>query len=1029
MATTGDDLNIEVCQIPKLDLPAEMLDFIICQFRFFLERKPLVAQGKTDALWSRLMAALELSRDVESSFFLAPEYTLPFSRATEFSSFVTTQACKNSVYCVPVEHLTLKQVRVLAERMNITDDWLRSCYRADLERLNRRASLVFNVAVIAVKDALGNATFYLQPKILPALLEESKHLPGHLFQGGCAIKVFQTPTFAFAVTICFDFIGSAGRIPDRLLHWLERPGNSLDFLFVLQVNPKPLHREFERRLYLFANHPACQNTSLFFVNCDSASRLQSDQGETISGFNKTSVLGRFRIEATNEYKVEKSLEIAGDKFSGQEILQLDRMQRMMLLDNGERVIWLKCKPLRNWRDGPSYPRENDLRVYNYKHGSFEQLNLSTTFEYSPIREPLPAVPAEVYRPITIRRPSRFLGRSREISEVLEFLKSKKRCLLIYGDPGIGKSALAQQATSVALEREPGRFSGGLWFSSKDRHLSLKNFISDLAVSLDFVYVKQLDESEQKTEILRLLRQTLRGNCILVIDNVDTIRDAEMLEFIREISHHARIILTSRTPLTSGYCLKYLLRPMRRDDYKLLIQSSWPNIDESRINGLLRSLGGSPFALHLLFGYLRAEKLETPGQTITEVVDGERNIVDRMFKDAWDSVGPQGQMVINSLQLFSDAFTEEALRAVTGLPVARIDELFEELKRRYFVETLEYQDVNHVRYQIHPLTRKFSEAKRPKHSTEVRYIAYYTRFVSDHCRTESFQQIEQELRNIEKALDLCIRRNKPANYLKIISQLYYYYYERGFWNDAIEMCVKGYRYAQRTGNRSCSLEMASHVSWCAFRKEDFSLARKWLRISKMELRGSNRVLSRLRGLIEETEARISLVDDQIDVEEAQKLIEDAIRIYESFSDPKAITQQARALSYLGELQLEQRNYERAIEIFTQVKELADKHKNERFARKILAWTLGNLGEALLLKSEPYNARGEYLEICTNLFREGLILARKIERQHTIAHCCWGLGVALLALDRPEATDYLLSAKAIYEKLGKKSRIKALDKLLK
>jgi tetratricopeptide (TPR) repeat protein len=1025
MSDETHEFKIEVIQINDLKFPPTLLDFVLCQFNLCLERKPYIVHGK-NSLWKRFEEALIFSMEINSNFFLTPEYTLPFSKAQQLIRLIKDKAPINSVYCIPVEHLTLKQLQNLANLLNIAPETLNLQFPSNFDRIDRYAKLIFNVAIIALKDDQGNLFFYLQPKIFPALFEESQYLQPYLFQGGQVINVFKTPRLSFMVMICFDFIGWGRRLLDTITEWLIQPENDLDFLFILQVNPKPLHREYERGLYRFANHPACQYTSLFFVNCDSTSYLEGNN-ERIEGFNKTAVLGNFKLSYSTEYKVEGTIEIPPDKYAGQEILHLDRMRRLMLVGNGERVVWLRTNVLRNKLEGPTYPRENDIRLYTYKTKSLTLVDFTTTFEHVPM-QPLPDITKDVYRPITIEKPPIFVGRSQEVSLVLQFLKGAGGCLLIHGDPGIGKSSLSQFVAYSALNENQQQFSAGIWFSSKDRQLSMRRFLSDIAVSLDYAYLQQLDETEQKSEIIRLLRGTLKQASIIIIDNIENIIDSDMMSFIEELSKCAKVILTSRDPNTKIHCSKLELLPMKHDEIRQLIQHRWPGIDGDRIDRISGLVGGSPFAINLLLGYLIAEKSATLDQTITAIELSGENVIDWIFQKAWNALDPNGQTAINSFQLFADSFAKETVQGITDISMEKIDKLFEEFKKRYFIETMEYPDPRRLRYQIHPLVRKFSEAKKPEVSITNRYVDYYRRFVKEHCEAEDFKYIDQEIRNIEKALELCVEGNKLDTYLTMLSLLYYYYYERGFWNDAIEQCVKGYEYAQKLKSHHYLIEMSSRVSWCAFRKEEFSTAKEWLNIAKEESRKSRRVSSQSRGLLEETEARICLMDGEADIKKAHCLIETAIERYKSSSDPGAITLQARALSYLGELYMEQKEYQKAIEKFSEVKELAEKYRNENFTKKIFAWTEGNLGEALLLKSEEYPNpdRKEYLETCTDLFKRGINIARQIERKHTIAHCCWGLGMVLLALRRTEeGKNYLLSARDIYKRLGKKSRLSIID----
>jgi hypothetical protein len=939
-----------------------------------------------------------------------------------FADRFCAEANTNSVYCVPVEHISLQQLLKLAARLNISPQNLGSYFSVDLNKFDRYAKSIFNVAIIAIKDDSGKTFFHLQPKLFPALLEESKNIPGYYFQGGRTVTVFRSQSVSFAAIICFDFIGRGGLVPNALRQWLSQPGNELDLLFVLQVNPQPLHREFERTVYQFVNHPACQNTSLIFVNCDSSSQVRTKEHGRITGFNRTAVVGKFNLEQTSEYKVEQALVIAADKRLGEEVLQLNEQRRLMLVGKGERVAWLRISKLRDRLQGPTYPRTNDIRLFTYYKQSLRDLSFAVVYSHGPVKEPLP--PAEFYRPLTINEPALFVGRATEIVALHDFLAGKQRCLLIHGPAGLGKSTLAQRVASRTIRENPRLYSAGLWLSSKDRQLSLKRFMQEIALALNYPYLQQLDASEQKTEILRLFRTVLRRASIVIVDNVETINDPALVRFIEEISKYAKVILTSRNKNFPARCVKLPLQPMVENDLALLAQQLNAGTPQTTLK-IVKLVAGSPFVLHLLVGYLRSLPNNAQETHLAKLSESGESVVDWVFDQTLTALGKRARVAVNALQLFADTFTEHAINAVTGLPVNTVTGVIDQLRARYLVELIEYAEPLHRRYQVHPLVRTFSRARTPLTSTAVRYINYYSSFVEQHCRAETFAFIDHDIHNIQKALELCLSNHKLSTYFKTVSLLYHYQYERGFWNDAIDYCTDVYRRSKKTDNGFYSLEASLRVSWCAFRKEDLGLAKRWLKMATRELARLEKVPRRLQGLLMETKARIFLGDKKVRSEEAQEIIRTAIRGYERLKDQEAATLWARAVTYLGELQLEERRYQEATDTFNRVKEFAEAQAGRPFATKILAWTMGNLGETLLLQSLNYTDRVAHLEICANLFREGLLLARRIERQHTIAHCSWGLGLALQGLGRPEAKSYLSSARDIYERLGKRSRLSFLQ----
>ena len=141
---------------------------------------------------------------INSDFFLAPEYTLPFRKINNFVDFIKSAKIKNSVFCIPVEHLRLDELESIREILDIPPDTLYQNYPLNLNNLNRYKKLIFNVAIIAIKNKNGDLRSYIQPKIFPAPFEEQANMNPYSFQGGNVINVFRTPRLSFAILICLS---------------------------------------------------------------------------------------------------------------------------------------------------------------------------------------------------------------------------------------------------------------------------------------------------------------------------------------------------------------------------------------------------------------------------------------------------------------------------------------------------------------------------------------------------------------------------------------------------------------------------------------------------------------------------------------------------------------------------------------------------------------------------------------------------------------------------------------------------------
>lgn len=154
-----------------------------------------------------------------------------------------------------------------------------------------------NCTVTWVKDSRGNVRRWIQPKIHPAWPENN--IAYARMHEGRTVYVFKgrfsnTVPCRFLSLICFDWIGLLGgrRIVDRLMDSLntawQGSSNELHWLFVLQHNPSPNHRDFLNNAVDFFNDraqfPCVEKSHCAVVMANTASSL-APGGDGRGGFS------------------------------------------------------------------------------------------------------------------------------------------------------------------------------------------------------------------------------------------------------------------------------------------------------------------------------------------------------------------------------------------------------------------------------------------------------------------------------------------------------------------------------------------------------------------------------------------------------------------------------------------------------------------------------------------------------------------------------------------------------------------------
>ena len=159
----------------------------------------------------------------------------------------------------------------------------------------------------------------------------------------------------------------------------------------------------------------------------------------------------------------------------------------------------------------------------------------------------------------------FVGRRNEIIKIKKLLYSNQdRIISITGAGGLGKTSLALKIAYSILSEEENPYSAMIWFSAKENKLtsengivSIESQISDyitllrdiLSVidknSFDIIDKKSMREENYLEFIYDLFE---KKRYLLIIDNLETIIDADIIEFIKNVPRPSQILITSRKGL-------------------------------------------------------------------------------------------------------------------------------------------------------------------------------------------------------------------------------------------------------------------------------------------------------------------------------------------------------------------------------------------------------------------------------------------------------------------------------------------------
>ncbi|CAG0961713.1 hypothetical protein ANRL3_00920 [Anaerolineae bacterium] len=200
----------------------------------------------------------------------------------------------------------------------------------------------------------------------------------------------------------------------------------------------------------------------------------------------------------------------------------------------------------------------------------------------------PALPGpQVFHNLPQPDHGRFVGREDEVKQIIRILRpyphSQYPLVTIDGIGGIGKSALALEMAHRYLRNyaqipPEERFDAVIWTSAKQNVLTAEGIVprqqalrtlddiyTAIAITLQREGITRVRPEEQAETVRNALT---RQRTLLIVDNLETVDDKAVMEFLRELPAPTKAIVTTRHRLDVAYPVR--LTGMPWADAQLLI---------------------------------------------------------------------------------------------------------------------------------------------------------------------------------------------------------------------------------------------------------------------------------------------------------------------------------------------------------------------------------------------------------------------------------------------------------------------------
>lgn len=319
----------------------------------------------------------------------------------------------------------------------------------------------------------------------------------------------------------------------------------------------------------------------------------------------------------------------------------------------------------------------------------------------------------------------FIYRDSECSETREALLDERTYVAtLTGPGGVGKTALAVWAALEAYKES--RFEFYVSVTAKDRELtplgvtarpsdlsSFEDLLGQVLETLGFPEETTSDTNRQE----RVARELLSGsNTLLLVDNLETVEDKRVIQFIETLPKPVKAITTSRTAVIKRAAYPIQVGPLdlrQASEFitmhaRLRGRGDILSAPASELERIIRACAFVPLAIEWLVGQAKslssalglAGSLESSGKTGQE-------LLEFCFRRVYDQLVPVEQNVLSALTLSDKPMVIEAVAAATGELLDVVEDALENLHASSLVERTWDEKMRAYASRILPLTRRFA----------------------------------------------------------------------------------------------------------------------------------------------------------------------------------------------------------------------------------------------------------------------------------------------------------------------------------
>ena len=394
--------------------------------------------------------------------------------------------------------------------------------------------------------------------------------------------------------------------------------------------------------------------------------------------------------------------------------------------------------------------------------------------------------------------TRFVGRSRDLEELVGRLEQGHRLITICGAGGLGKTRLAIELVRQSAERFP---DGVAWVA-----LAAATDAATMGRTISAAVLRH--QSTGLDPIGSVVAAVSRRRMIIVLDNCEQIAGlcGDVVTRMLGACPSLLIVVTSRVALHVADEEVYTVPPLQLwsdeggpgDALALFIDRAsigapgWSVsvVTDSAVAEICERLEGLPLAIELAASWIRVLSPRdllieiTSGvemlSAVGDVVAARHRSMQAVLDSTWKWLGAKERDVLTRLSVFVNGFSKDAAEVVAGATLGALATLSE----RSLIRRVPHPS-GITRYHVHELIRTFAEDQlRAAHGwdeVEHQHYLYFASIVQSAQAAwdtaeepQALARIRVDQDNVEGALTRALDRGAATEALRLIGGLFAYW---------------------------------------------------------------------------------------------------------------------------------------------------------------------------------------------------------------------------------------------------------------